>query len=179
MKPFVNSVTHWDNVFATAIFGLNGRKILSFAMPWISHTGNGYYYPAVPALLLFVDSLIAWNFFIAGLFAFGIELPLYKFIKNRIKRDRPFETLSSVYQRIAPSDQFSFPSGHTAAAFVMATLLSYFFPFIAMPVFSWALLVGFSRIYLGVHYPTDILAGLVIGLLSACSALIIAGIIVG
>jgi uncharacterized protein (TIGR00661 family) len=45
MKTFVNSVTHWDNVFATAIFGLNGRKLLSFAMPWISHSGNGYYYP--------------------------------------------------------------------------------------------------------------------------------------
>jgi len=175
MKTFVNTVTHWDIVFASAIFGLNGKKVWSLAMPWISHTGNGYYYPAVPALLLLVDSQKAWTFFLAGLFAFAIELPLYKLLKNGIKRNRPCEVLSGVQGRISPSDRFSFPSGHTAAAFVMATLLSYFFPILSMPLFSWALLVGFSRIYLGVHYPTDILAGLVIGLLSALSALIIVG----
>jgi undecaprenyl-diphosphatase len=171
MRTLVNSIAHWDVVFATVIFGLNKRKILFFAMPWISHTGNGYYYPAIPALLLLFDSLIAWKFFISGLFAFGIELPLYKLLKNGIKRDRPCETLSSVYQRVAPSDQFSFPSGHTAAAFIIATLLSYFFPHLAPLLYVWALLVGFSRIYLGVHYPSDILAGIVIGMLSAINAL--------
>jgi undecaprenyl-diphosphatase len=141
-------------------------------MPWVSHTGNGYYYPVIPAVLLFVEPLIAWTFFLAALFAFGIELPLYKLLKNRIKRDRPCEKLASIYQRISPSDRFSFPSGHTAAAFVVATLLGYFFPVIALPLFAWAFLVGFSRIYLGVHYPSDILAGIVIGMLSAISALV-------
>jgi undecaprenyl-diphosphatase len=171
MRTFVNSVAHLDIVFTTAIFGLNKRKILSLAMPWVSHSGNGYYYPVIPAVLLFVDPLSAWNFFLAGLFAFGIELPLYKLLKNRIKRDRPCQRLSSIHQRISPSDQFSFPSGHTAAAFVVATLLGYLFPIIALPLFTWALLVGFSRIYLGVHYPSDILVGIVIGMLSAISAL--------
>jgi undecaprenyl-diphosphatase len=144
-------------------------------MPWISHTANGYYYPAVPAVLLLFDPQKAWTFFLAGLFAFGIELPLYKLLKNGIKRNRPCEVLLGVHGRISPSDQFSFPSGHTAAAFVIATLLSYFYPLLAMPLFSWALSVGFSRIYLGVHYPSDILAGLVLGLLSALSALSFVG----
>jgi len=171
MKTFVDSVSHWDHIFTAAIFGLNGRRFLGLAMPWISHSGNGYYYPVVPVALLLVDSHKAWTFFLAALFAFGIELPLYKLLKNGIKRDRPCEVWSDVHGRVSPSDQFSFPSGHTAAAFVMATLLSYFFPLLSMPLFLWALLVGFSRICLGVHYPTDILAGMVVGLLSALSAL--------
>jgi len=175
MKTFVNSLAHWDIVFATVIFGMNGRKLLSFSMPWISHTANGYYYPAVPAAMLLVDPHKAWSFFVAALFAFAIELPLYKFLKNGIRRHRPCEVLAGVHGRVSPSDQFSFPSGHTAAAFVMATLISYFFPILSMPLFSWALMVGFSRIYLGVHYPTDILAGLVIGISSALTALILAG----
>jgi undecaprenyl-diphosphatase len=171
MKTFVDSVSHWDHIFAAAIFGLNGRSVLAFAMPWISHSGNGYYYPLVPAALLLVDPQKVWMFFLTALCAFGIELPLYKLLKNGIKRDRPCEVLSDIHRRISPSDQFSFPSGHTAAAFVMATLLSYWFPLLSMPLFLWALLVGFSRIYLGVHYPTDILAGMVVGLLSALGAL--------
>ena len=175
MKTFVNSVTHWDIVFVTAISGLNGKKLVSLSMPWISHSGNGYYYPVVPAVLLLFDSHKAWTFFVSGLFAFAIELPLYKLLKRGIKRNRPCEVISGVHGRVSPSDQFSFPSGHTAAAFVMATLLSYFFPLLSMPLFTWAFLVGFSRIYLGVHYPTDILAGMVIGLLCALSGLAIVG----
>jgi undecaprenyl-diphosphatase len=171
MRTFVDNVTRWDIQFTTAIFGLNGRKLLAYAMPWISHTADGYYYPIVPAVLLLVDIQKSWSFLLAGLMAFGIELPIYKLLKNGIKRDRPFEVLSNIHGRISPSDQFSFPSGHAAAAFVMATLISYFFPVLSMPLFSWALLVGFSRIYLGVHYPTDILAGMAVGLLSALSAL--------
>ena len=60
MKTLVNSVTHWDSFFATAIFGLSGRRLLSSTMPWISHTGNGYYYPVVPVMLLIFDARTAW-----------------------------------------------------------------------------------------------------------------------
>jgi undecaprenyl-diphosphatase len=74
-----------------------------------------------------------------------------------------------------PSDQFSFPSGHTAAAFAMATLVSFHFPILTLPVIIWALLVGFSRIYLGVHYPTDILAGIVIGVTSGFGGVMLIG----
>lgn len=167
MRTFVESITYWDLVFFNTIFGLNSRRLISVCMPWISHSGNGYYYPAIPLFFYFIDPQVALCFFLAALLAFAIELPLYKILKTQIKRDRPCEVVLGAHQRVSPSDQFSFPSGHTAAAFVIVTLIGNFFSVFLVPVYLWALLVGVSRIYLGVHYPTDILAGLVIGIFCA------------
>lgn len=175
MRALVNSLTYWDVVCLNKIFGLDGKKLISIAVPSISHSGNGYYYPALPLVIFFFNPETALRFLLAGLVAFALELPLYKLIKNGVKRDRPCEVLRTVQRRIVPSDRFSFPSGHTAAAVVMATLVSCFIPVLALPAFAWALLVGFSRIFLGVHYPTDILAGIAIGLLCAWCGVTIAG----
>ena len=171
MRSIVDSLTSWDNAFLTTIFDLGGKRFLASAMPWFSHTGNGYYYPLVPLILYFCDPQLAKLFFLRALVAFGIELPAYKILKNLIKRDRPCVALAVVHSRITPSDQFSFPSGHTAAAVVMATLLTTLLPPLMPLFFGWAFLVGLSRVYLGVHYPSDIIAGTFLGLICALVSL--------
>ena len=82
MRALVNSVTYWNVVCLNKIFGLDGKKLVSIAVPWISHSGNGYYYPALPLVLFFFDPETAFKFLLAGLAAFALELPLYKLIKN-------------------------------------------------------------------------------------------------
>ena len=173
MRTFVDSLTHWDTVFMTTIFNLEGKRFLPTVMPWISHSGNGYYYPLVPVFLFFFDPQTAKLFLMSALVAFGIELPTYKILKNLIKRDRPCVRMAAVHSRISPSDQFSFPSGHSAAAIVVATLLAYFVPPILPITFGWVIWVGFSRVYLGVHYPSDIFAGTFLGMICAFIGLVV------
>ena len=67
--------------------------------------------------------------------------------------------------------RLSFPSGHTAAAFVFATLVAAFYPPFALPAYLMATLIGFSRVMLGVHYPSDIAAGALLGVVCCETAL--------
>lgn len=137
----------------------------------ISKTGDGHLYIAVGVTLLLFGGEVGRAFFFATLLAYGFDVSLYLLIKNTIKRDRPTERLDFYDAWVTPSDKFSFPSGHTAAAFVFAAMVLNFYPLYAPLLLGWAALVGISRVLLGVHYPSDIVAGMVLGLGSAYCAL--------
>ncbi len=85
-------------------------------------------------------------------------------LKKTFTEPRPYEVDARIMQ-LSVGGGYSFPSGHTTEAFASATALALLFPrwFVLLPVFTWASLVALSRIYLGVHYPFDILAGMFIG----------------
>lgn len=91
-------------------------------------------------------------------------------LKCIIARPRPFQTFPFI-QKLTAGGSWSFPSGHACDAFALAVSMSMVFSntFIRTAVFIWALLVGYSRIDLGVHYPSDVLAG---GLIGAATAII-------
>ncbi len=89
-------------------------------------------------------------------------------LKKIINRDRPYITYPSI-QPYYLEDDPAFPSGHTTAAFTTATSLSLTFKkwYVVVPAYTWAGAVAYSRMHLGVHYPSDVLAGAVIGAGSA------------
>jgi membrane-associated phospholipid phosphatase len=100
--------------------------------------------------------------------ATALNVGLSQLIKNSVNRPRPFETYPDILKK-ADGGSPSFPSGHTAAAFATATSLSLNYPTwkVIVPSFVWAGAVGYSRMYLGVHYPSDVLAGALLGAGSA------------
>lgn len=90
-------------------------------------------------------------------------------LKNIINRDRPFEKYPTLINPYEFKSGYSFPSGHTSVAFSTATSLAISCKkwYVVVPAFTWAASVGYSRLYLGLHYPTDVLAGAIIGTGSA------------
>ena len=124
----------------------------------ISRTGDGPLY-AVLAALLWWQGEAQREVVQVALLAFAAELPLYLLLKNALRRQRPV----GLPVFITPSDRYSLPSGHTAAAFLMATVLAASFPLWAPLLFLWAILVEASRLLLGVHYLSDLVAGALLG----------------
>jgi membrane-associated phospholipid phosphatase len=89
-------------------------------------------------------------------------------LKYSIDRPRPFETYPDI-EKATDAGSPSFPSGHTSDAFSLATSLSLAYPkwYVIVTGYAWALTVAYSRMHLGVHYPSDVLAGALIGAGSA------------
>ncbi|MGZ4117751.1 MAG: phosphatase PAP2 family protein, partial [Bacteroidia bacterium] len=109
------------------------------------------------------DSLVKNKGFVIGatlLVAAGISTGL----KYTVNRPRPFVTYPDIEKRASAGSK-SFPSGHTSDSFALATSLSLAFPkwYVIAPSYIWACSVAYSRMDLGVHYPSDVLAGAVIG----------------
>ena len=88
-------------------------------------------------------------------------------IKNLIMRPRPFTVYPEIELLISPPGSFSFPSGHSGSSFAAATALFCFYKKPGIAALVLAALIAFSRMYLFVHYPTDVLAGSMLGIFMA------------
>ncbi len=136
-----------------------------------SRLADGPSYAIIGLLCYYLEPSIGETFFFTTLLAFLlIERPCYFLLKNTIRRSRPCHKFDDVRPSIAPSDRFSLPSGHTSAAFMMASLCLAFYPSLAIIAFMFATTVALARVLLGVHYLTDTMAGALLG----CSCALVA-----
>ena len=161
---------------AAALEYLNGSRIthLDFLLQLVTLTAYGLG-ALVPVGLYAAGHLkrLVWfklrAFQFAG--AMGLNVLLVATLKYAVDRPRPFVAGHAVVQ-LAEAASPSFPSGHTAFAFTAAVALILMFPhrWLRLLVLAWALLVAYSRLALGVHYPSDVLASVLIGSASAVLA---------
>lgn len=113
--------------------------------------------------LIMRDSTIKNKGFVVGA-SIVATLGITAGLKYGINRDRPYDTYP-VLDNVVHEETPSFPSGHTSMSFSTATSLSIAFPkwYVIAPAYLWAGTVSYSRMHLGVHYPTDVLAGAITG----------------
>ncbi len=107
---------------------------------------------------------IVFEALIAGLISRFIFTEIIRYFYNR---PRPFEVLSSIYQLLEHSPGGSFPSGHAAFFFALAASVFLYHRWWGLLFFAGALSVGFGRVAAGLHWPSDILAGAVVGIVTS------------
>ena len=96
---------------------------------------------------------------------------VFKALKRLSQRPRPCQLEPHCWSKVLPPDRFSFPSGHTMTAFSIALVVSYFYPSLEGPLLFVAASIGLSRIVLGMHFLSDVLAGMVLGVALGCGAI--------
>ena len=97
----------------------------------------------------------------------AIGVLLVHWLKRRTARSRPYECMQGVRLRARALDRFSFPSGHTVHAVTFTAVLAHYYPSLALVLLPFIVVLGFSRVILGLHYPSDVLAGVAIGIVLA------------
>lgn len=129
----------------------------------VSRLGDGVFWYALMLGLLLTPGEGAAFVVMQMLLAGGSGTLIYKAIKGKTLRPRPFEVHQHIAIGIAPLDKFSFPSGHTLHAVAFTLVAVAHAPALAWGLVPFACLVGASRVVLGLHYPSDVLAGALIG----------------
>jgi undecaprenyl-diphosphatase len=156
----INAALQYDHLTFYWCQQRHCRRFLITISRQVSRSADGYLYLLFGIVALFREH---HQFLKVGIIAFILERGFYYFLKKYVKRNRPPDILPGFKSIIRAADKFSFPSGHTSAAFLMATLLAFYIPATAWLMYPWACCVAWSRIMLGVHFPTDTLAGAILG----------------
>jgi undecaprenyl-diphosphatase len=137
----------------------------------ISRLGDGVFWYTLMCILLVIFQEAALPAVLHMLLAALVGTVSYKLIKGKTLRPRPFNVYPAIICTGKTLDQFSFPSGHTLHAVSFSLIAVFYFPALVWLVLPFSLLVAVSRPVLGLHYPSDVLAGAALGALIAIASI--------
>ena len=144
------------------------RRAVRIYFRAVSRLGDGAFWYALMLALVMVDGWRGLDTAARMAVVGGIATVLYRRLKQWTRRPRPFARDTRIHAWIPPLDEYSFPSGHTLHAVGFSVVACAYYPMLAWVLVPFTLSVAVSRVVLGVHYPSDVVAasgiGLVLGL---------------
>lgn len=169
----ISQLQNIDNSILLFIKNNMHSHIMDSTMVAITTLGNGGAIWIIIAVLLVINKKYRKiGFIVLGALALSAILG-EGILKHAIQRIRPSADIPEINLLIAKPLSYSFPSGHSASSFAGAGVLSKYFKTYASGFFVLASLIAFSRLYLYVHYPTDVLAGIILGLICSKASIYI------
>ncbi|GCD09230.1 phosphatase PAP2 family protein [Clostridium tagluense] len=169
MKALFEYISHRDINILRIINNSWKCKFLDIVMPAMTYLGSFTFMFIFCTFAFLLSNALLHVMAIRAMVSITISTGIGKLLKISVTRLRPFIDIPNLNIKKIGIDKYSFPSGHTTGAFSLAVIVALYFPifgFISIPL---ACCVGISRMYIGVHYPTDVIVGAFLGI--TCSFL--------
>lgn len=170
MKSIFEYISHRDIHILRIINNSWKCRFLDIIMPIMTYLGSFPFMFIFCTVAFLLSSTMLHVMAIKAMVSITISTGIGKLLKITVTRLRPFIDIPNLNIKKIGIDKYSFPSGHTTGAFSLAVIIALYFPIFGFITIPLACCVGISRMYIGVHYPTDVIMGIFIG--STCSLLI-------
>lgn len=171
MANAVDKIQHWDTHWCIRINSYSTKKQIALFFKYVSRAGDGMFWFSMLGLALLVEGMQALAPVLLTMVTSFLGLMIYKKLKHKTVRPRPYQVHQVIILGERPLDHFSFPSGHTLHAVLFTATLGAFFPYLLFIMVPFMILVAISRMVLGLHYPTDVFMGALIGLSLSVTAI--------
>ncbi len=163
------TIVRWDERYLQFVGASRTLKRLSPVMITATYFGDGYLWGLIGLFILILGSSLDRKYVMVGFAITIINIALFRFLKAVFRRERPLYLAPLYDLRYRFLDSYSFPSGHATTSFAIAYVLAHFYPdwWVYLGVYGAASLIAISRIHVAEHYPSDVIAGALLGTLSA------------
>ena len=167
LQLYLSRMHALDSALCVTVSHTNQYRLIRDWFRLISRLGDGVFWYGLMLAIIITQQMDGIKPVLHMLAAGLTGTLIYKWLKHKTHRPRPFEVRLDVWVIGKPLDHFSFPSGHTLHAVAFSMVAMHYYPPLAVILVPFMLMVAMSRVILGLHYPSDVLAGASIGYLIA------------
>jgi undecaprenyl-diphosphatase len=168
---WLDQLVSWDQACLRRLHRAADYRCILWSLQAVSRLADGVFWYALIVAVALVAGERGLKCAIHMVLTGAAGVVIVRLLKHRTARLRPFQRLEGLRVHARPIDPFSFPSGHALHAVAFTAVATAYFPGLALALVPFMLLVALSRVALGLHYPSDVLAGVALGITVALAGL--------